>query len=180
LGRLTSKNRPQPAFAASSLGLKRVGSATGIKRLNAITKAYLSFADKHPARCALMFGAQIEQARDLALALAGDNAFAVLVDTLSDPGLGVWADQIEATAIQVWAHCHGLASLKAGLALKFSGREIGKLTWSGWTRLWRAARPQDTVLCSARWVGRKLRARPSCSDTGEQQFVACGVRLVAS
>lgn len=37
--------------------LMRIGAATGIKRLNAITMAYLSFGNQHPARCALMFGA---------------------------------------------------------------------------------------------------------------------------
>lgn len=119
-------------FRSFESRLRRAGAkAVGMKRLNAMTLAYLSFAERHGQRYALMFSAHLDQNKYAQLEVAGDEAFAVLMEALRDPQLRIAPREVQAAAVQVWAHCHGLAALKAGWALEVDNRELGQLALAG-------------------------------------------------
>lgn len=118
-------------FARFEVCLRRAAGGTPRERVRALTAAYLAFAARHPGRYALMFGAGLDEKKHPALEVAGDRALAVITGALADDGFGLEPDAARAVALQAWGLCHGLATLRSGLALDVGARELATLAVQG-------------------------------------------------
>ena len=117
----------EDCFRSFEIALRHARGTDASDCLKAMTLAYLKFAESHPSRYALMFSAQIDQKRYPRMEEAAGKSFDVLVAALSHPDLGVLPENLELLAVQVWAQCHGLASLRAGLALELSAARVSEI-----------------------------------------------------
>lgn len=121
--------------------LRDASTASGPDRLQAMTRSYLAYANEYPARYALMFGMHRDQGKYPHLQRAADRAFHVLVDALGTPAPSLPPEALEATAVQVWAQCHGMASLRTALALVVEPDRLAALAVAAVTAI--VERPQQ-------------------------------------
>jgi AcrR family transcriptional regulator len=98
------------------------------ERLRAMVNAYLAFALEHPERYELMFGMHFDE-EDPARASAGEATFAVLLETLEQCRPDAKPAVIHALGKQVWAVCHGFATLACGDAHAVTPRQAKTLLW---------------------------------------------------
>ncbi len=123
------------AFEQFRSKLSRSTGDTPLHRLKNMVRAYIGFADRHAPRYELMFSAGLDQCRHPELAEAGDRAFGVLSSALADLESGQPPEAINSLAFQVWALCHGMASLRSGGAMELSLRQVTDLAMAGTARL---------------------------------------------
>jgi AcrR family transcriptional regulator len=112
--------------AAMRAELARCRSSDIRERLAALGAGYLAFALEHPAYLALIFGGVLsKRAVPPELRAAGDEAYAVLRDTIAD-GINrreLRAGDPDEVALAAWSLVHGLATLALNGALD---REDGR------------------------------------------------------
>ncbi len=122
------------SFRLFELALRGAQGPTPLERLHAMAVAYLGFAFQFPERYGLMFSAR-GGSSPRAVELAADQAFAALVDALRAAAPTLSAEAVTTRSKQVWAHCHGFATLALSGALELPQRQVRALTWEGISRL---------------------------------------------
>ncbi|MCA9675193.1 MAG: TetR/AcrR family transcriptional regulator, partial [Myxococcales bacterium] len=109
----------EQGFAALIAGTRAEIAAAGAsdpeERLLAMARAYVAFADQHPAHFRVMFGPRLNEAADQPLEAPIAEAYALLEAEIraaiaraaGDPG----DDDVTDALVAFWAVVHGLASL---------------------------------------------------------------------
>jgi AcrR family transcriptional regulator len=126
---------PQALLAAAAVEsfelfatvLRAAKASTPHERLLVMADAYLAFALKHPARYELMFGLRMEGGKPESLERAGSAAFSVLTDAISAYRPDATERVVNDIAEQVWAICHGFASLVGNGIMAADKREAQAL-----------------------------------------------------
>jgi len=121
------------SFALFQSVLRASKAREPYERLRVMASAYLTFALEHPARYELMFGMHFEPEPE-ALKAAGEAAFLVLLETLAACRPDAKPAAVEALGKQVWAVCHGFATLACGEGRPVTPRQAQTLLWEA-TRL---------------------------------------------
>lgn len=117
------------SFVSFERALRAVPTSTPYERLRGMTNAYLTFAQKHPARYELMFNTRLDCAKPKAMMDAGAAAFGVLVEALGGCRAEATPAELTDLAKQVWALCHGFASLADAERMAVGKREAQALLW---------------------------------------------------
>lgn len=116
------------SFGLFQSSLRATRARQPYERLRAMVNAYLDFALEHPARYELMFGMHFEQQHE-ARVDAGEAAFGVLLETLATCRPEAKPSAIHALGKQVWAVCHGFATLACGDGRAVTPRQAQTLLW---------------------------------------------------
>ena len=128
---------PQALLAAAAVesfvlfgrSLRAVRANSPYERLHEMSKAYLAFALKNPARYELMFGMRLDAGKPEALEQAGEAAFGVLVEALAQCRPRATSRGLTRLAKQVWALCHGFAALGTIDLLGVTKRDAQSCLW---------------------------------------------------
>jgi AcrR family transcriptional regulator len=117
------------SFVLFDRSLRAVAAGAPYERLHGMTNAYLAFASKQPARYELMFNTRIDCRKPKALLDAGAGAFGALVEALAACRPQATPAHLNDLAKQVWALCHGFASLADAERMAVAKREAQTLLW---------------------------------------------------
>jgi AcrR family transcriptional regulator len=117
------------SFVLFERTLRAVPASSPYERLRGMTNAYLTFAQKQPARYELMFNTRLDCEKPKAMIDAGAAAFGVLVEALGSCRPQSTAVELSDLAKQVWALCHGFASLADAERMVVGKREAQALLW---------------------------------------------------
>jgi AcrR family transcriptional regulator len=116
--------------AAIQDGARQLGpDATAGQRLRAAGRAYTSFAVAHRAYFEVMWQRDLLHQDDPALAAAGDQTFALLLEGVRDIQAEGWAagTDPQTVAYLAWSVVHGLAALWLGGSLQRSQRPFDEI-----------------------------------------------------
>jgi len=119
----------EESFRSFGAALREAHESPRDDLLHGMVRAYLAFARKHPARYALMFGRSVCAPPTSTLDEAARASFMVLLEALRLRRPGGDASLLAAQAKQVWAVCHGFASLTQIDALGLSATRTTELAW---------------------------------------------------
>jgi AcrR family transcriptional regulator len=117
------------SFVLFERSLRAVPAGAPYDRLHGMTNAYLVFSSRQPARYELMFNTRFECSKPKALVDAGAAAFGALVEALAACRPNATPAQLGDLAKQVWALCHGFASLADAERMALGKREAQALLW---------------------------------------------------
>jgi AcrR family transcriptional regulator len=111
-------------FAAHLDGRER--SDDPFEELGSMGRAYFAFAERHPLKYQLMFGAKLpEHAHTPEVATKGQHAFSILQDAVARIrrclGSHPSQEQIDLDAMFVWSTVHGMATIRQTAAQKSLG-----------------------------------------------------------
>lgn len=122
------------SFVLFERALRAVPAAPPYERLHGMTNAYLTFAQKHAARYELMFSTRFECRAPERLQQVGATSFGALVEALGACRPGLAPGELNDLAKQVWALCHGFATLADAERMALARRDAQALLWHA-TRL---------------------------------------------
>ena len=117
------------SFVVFEGSLRAVPAGAPYERLHGMTNAYLAFSGKQPARYELMFNTRLDCRKPKALVDAGAGAFGALVEALAACRPQATPAQLSDLGKQVWALCHGFASLADAERMAVGKREAQALLW---------------------------------------------------
>jgi AcrR family transcriptional regulator len=117
------------SFVLFERSLRANPAGSAYERLRGMTVAYLSFAQKYPARYELMFNTRFDCATPEGFEQAGASAFGTLVEALGACRSELDSAQLSHLGKQVWALCHGFATLADAQRMALAKREAQTLLW---------------------------------------------------